>query len=100
MSKKCKTIIFFISVTVILLLHLFLLHWLDDKNIVSVILAPGPHSQGEAIFIALVFFFIRIFTLVFLPGIILYITAFLIIDSVFSAIKKENLTKNDKPSIS
>jgi len=100
MGRRYKIIVFFISVTVIFLFHLFLLHWLDDKNIVSVILAPGPHSQGGAIFIAIIFFIIRIFTLVLLPGIILYITAFLIMDFFLPGIKKENLRKNDKPSIS
>ena len=73
MSKKYGIIIFLVITLLILIFHFFFLHWLGEKNIVSVILSPGPHSQGTAILITIIFFIVRIFTIVFLPAIFLYL---------------------------
>lgn len=69
-----------VCVAATLLLHGFLLEWLAGKNIVAVLLSPGGHTPGTALFIALFFIFIRCITIIVMPGIFLYELWFLVME--------------------
>ncbi|MEQ8223658.1 MAG: hypothetical protein ABRQ37_15200 [Candidatus Eremiobacterota bacterium] len=73
MSKELKKYLITVGVAVfIYILHLILLYWLAEKNIVSVILSAGEHTPKFAIFLAMTFIIIRVIAIVFLPAILLH----------------------------
>lgn len=73
MSKELKKYLITLAVAVfIYILHLVLLYWLAEKNIVSVILSAGEHTPKFAIFLAMTFIIIRVIAIVFLPAILVH----------------------------
>ena len=70
-SIKCKLVVWVLEIVAILLLHLLLLHWFAEKNVVASILAAGKHVPRLTIVLAIVFFLIRLLAVFLLPGIIL-----------------------------
>ncbi len=73
MSKELKKYLLTLAVAVfIYILHLVLLYWLAEKNIVSVILSAGEHTPKFAIFLAMTFIIIRVIAIVFLPAILVH----------------------------
>ena len=73
MSKELKKYMFTLAIAVfIYILHMILLYWLAEKNIVSVILSAGEHTPKFAIFLAMTFIIIRVIAIVFLPAILIH----------------------------
>ncbi len=73
MSKELKKYLITLAVAVfIYILHLVILYWLAEKNIVSVILSAGEHTPKFAIFLAMTFIIIRVIAIVFLPAILVH----------------------------
>lgn len=73
MSKELKKYIITLAIALfIYILHLVLLYFLAEKNIVSVILSAGEHTPRFAIFLAMTFIIIRVISIVFLPAILLH----------------------------
>jgi len=56
------------EITVIVVLHMALLHWLAKKQVVAAILSAGDHVPLVWIGLAVGFLIMRFFALVFLPG--------------------------------
>jgi hypothetical protein len=73
MSKEFRKYLITLAVALfIYILHILLIYWLAEKNIVSVILSAGEHTPKFAIFLALTFIIIRVIAIVFLPAILLH----------------------------
>ncbi|MDB6065494.1 MAG: hypothetical protein JWR26_1702 [Pedosphaera sp.] len=69
-------------VGILLLMHWVLLHWLAERNVVTVLLAAGNQGFGWTLAMALFFVMVRIVAVFFLPGIILYRLGWHVFDRV------------------
>lgn len=68
---KRRLIQYTAEITVLLALHFALLHWLAERDIVSVIFSTGQHTPFWMMVSAGGFLFVRLLVLLFLPGMIL-----------------------------
>jgi hypothetical protein len=69
------------EIIVLLALHFMLLHWLAERDIVSVIFSAGQHTPLWMMLSALAFLLVRLLVLLFLPGMILSRIVLMIVKS-------------------
>jgi hypothetical protein len=68
-----KTFVRFILVSALVLgLHALLIHWMAEHNVVSIIFCAGAHVPFHLMALAGVFIFVRLWVVLFLPGLLLY----------------------------
>jgi hypothetical protein len=63
---------FFLVSMALVALHAVLLHWMADRNVMSVIFSAGRHVPGHLLALAGLFIFVRLWVVLFLPGLVMY----------------------------
>jgi hypothetical protein len=64
-----------IAFAILALIHLALLHLMASRNIVSVILGQGKNAPAWILLSAASFISVRLFVILVMPGLILYLVA-------------------------
>jgi hypothetical protein len=57
-----------IEITLVVLVHWFLLHWLAKNGVVAQLFAAGAHAPKLLVISAIIFILLRLVVLIILPG--------------------------------
>ncbi len=78
---KRRLIQYAAEIIVLVVLHFVLLHWLAERDVVSVIFSAGQHTPSWMMASAGAFLLVRLLLLLFLPGMILSRIVLMIVKS-------------------
>jgi hypothetical protein len=69
------------EIVILVALHFTLLHWLAERDVVSVVFSAGQHTPRWMLLSAGAFLLVRLLVLLFLPGMILNRIVLMIVEN-------------------